>query len=164
MIRLERLDRAELWALASIAAFVLAACAAPLAVSLAVSPEQIESGAVRLSPPCPVLAETGEECASCGLTRGFTAMSRLRLGQAAAYNAAAPWLYLACWAGALAGALFLGRLAAEARRRRSSWARDRHRESSSGAAAHRPARVEVSSDQSEAAAAVGSALARRSAQ
>lgn len=115
--RLGRLDRAELWAVASIAAFVLATCGAPLAVSIGVSPEQIERGAVQLSPPCPVLAETGEECASCGLTRGFTAMSRLRFGDAVAYNAAAPWLYLACWAGALAGALVLGRLAAEARRR-----------------------------------------------
>jgi hypothetical protein len=117
--RLRRLDRAELWAVASIAGFVLALCGGPLAVSFAVSPEEIESGAVQLSPPCPVLAETGEECASCGLTRGFTAMSRLRVSDAAAYNAAAPWLYLACWAGALAAALALGRLAAEAGRRRA---------------------------------------------
>lgn len=79
---------------------VLALLALPLIgvllTSLAVSPEAIESGAVQLTAPCPRLV-AGEWCASCGLTRSFTAMSRLRLNDAWAYNRAGPLLYLLSW-------------------------------------------------------------------
>ncbi len=63
-----------------------------IAVSLAVSPESIESGQVQLTEPCPALV-SGEPCWSCGMTRSFTAMSRGRFATAYAYNHGGPWLY-----------------------------------------------------------------------
>jgi uncharacterized protein DUF2752 len=116
---LRRMDGAELWGVALLASFVFAASAGPLAVSMAVSPEQIERGAVRLSPPCPIRTQTGEGCPTCGLTRAFTAMSRLRVHDARAYNAAAPWVYLAFVGSALSSGGLLGRVGWEARLRRT---------------------------------------------
>ena len=113
---LARLDRAELGGLLTLAAFVLAVSFVPLAVSFAVTPEDIESGRVQLSPPCPYKASHGRECASCGLTRGFSAMSHGRIADARRYNAGAPWLYLGFWllagASATSAAVVVRRLAA----------------------------------------------------
>ena len=99
-----RVDGVELLAWTLLLGFVFACAAAPLVVSVAVSPEAIDRGEVQLTPPCERLAATGEPCATCGLTRAFCAMSRLRVGDAAAYNGAGPWLYL----GVLAVALLTG--------------------------------------------------------
>ncbi len=112
---LARRDRAELLGVAIVAGFLFLSSAAPLAFSVVVSPEAIERGDVRITPPCP-LAERGG-CATCGMTRGFCAMTRLRVHDAAAYNAGAPWLWLlAVGTFALSGAV-LARVHAEARRR-----------------------------------------------
>ncbi len=86
-------DRAETLGIGFLAAFVFVLAAAPLFVSFLVSPEEIESGQVTLSEPCPHLATTGEPCRSCGMTRAFSAMSRGRVSAARDYNAAGPWLY-----------------------------------------------------------------------
>lgn len=80
--------------------FLIALLAAPiigvLGVSAVVSPDDIASGAVVLTPPCPAAA-AGTPCATCGLTRSFAAMSRFQLGPAVAYNRAGPVLYAATW-------------------------------------------------------------------
>jgi hypothetical protein len=112
-----RLDRAELWGIAALAGFLFLLAASPLVVSMAVSPEEIERGEVMLSPPCSIRAQTGHPCATCGLTRGFACMSRLRIVDATAYNAAAPWLYAAFWLCALASGGVLGRVGFEGTRR-----------------------------------------------
>jgi len=92
---LRRRDGAELSGIAILAGFLFVTTLGPLAVSVAVSPDAIDRGEVQLTPPCETRARTGVECTTCGMTRGFCAMSRLRVGDAAAYNAGAPWLYLA---------------------------------------------------------------------
>jgi len=96
---LRRRDGAELSGIAILAGFLFVTTLGPLAVSVAVSPDAIDRGEVQLTPPCEVRARTGRDCSTCGMTRGFCAMSRLRVGDAVAYNAAAPWLYLATFAG-----------------------------------------------------------------
>ncbi|MEZ4225485.1 MAG: DUF2752 domain-containing protein [Polyangiaceae bacterium] len=95
MIRglLSRRDRAELIGIACLAVFVLCLTTPPLAVAAFVSPEDIESGRVTLTGPCPYRAKYGVPCTSCGLTRGFAAMARGRIGQARDYNPWAPWLF-----------------------------------------------------------------------
>lgn len=113
-----RRDGAELLGIGMVAGFFFVATTAPLAVSMAVSPEALERGDVVLSPPCPTLQATGEECESCGLTRGFCAMSRLRAGDAAAYNRAAPWLYAGFWIIALGSGAVLAIVLFQARTRR----------------------------------------------
>ena len=110
-----RMDGAERLGVALLAGFFWLACALPLAVSLAVSPEAIERGEVQLSPPCAIRASTGVDCATCGMTRGFCAMSRLRVGDAADYNGAAPWLWLLTLLGLLGSSTILVRVGASAR-------------------------------------------------
>lgn len=114
---LRRLDGAELWGIALLAGFLFAVSAGPILVSMAVSPEDIESGAMELTTPCP-RAAAGLYCHTCGLTRGFTAMSRLRLDDALAYNRAAPWLYATLWLIALAAGAILARVTHVALERR----------------------------------------------
>lgn len=102
-----RFDRAELAAAVVLALTVFAGAAVPLGATLRYSPRDIESGRVVLTPPCPYRARTGRPCPLCGITRGVSAMNRLRLGQAWTYN---PWS-VPIWAGlwlALGGALLLG--------------------------------------------------------
>lgn len=115
---LRRRDGAELLGVALLAGLLSVGFGAPLAVSIAVSPEAIERGAVVLTPPCPTRERTGEPCATCGLTRGFCAMSRLRVGDAAGYHPAAPWLYAGFWLVTLASGALLVAVAREAWRRR----------------------------------------------
>ena len=88
-----RLERGEWIALAAVSTFIFALAVTPLAVSFAVSPDAIERGDVQLSHPCPHMVRFGTPCAGCGLTRGFCALSRGRLGDALRYNAATPYLY-----------------------------------------------------------------------
>ena len=102
-----RRDRAEVLGIAFTAAFIFVLSAPPLAVSAWVSPEDIESGRVALSGPCPYKATHGAPCTSCGLTRGFAAMSRGRLGDAIGFNALTPWLYSAFVLGALSSSVVL---------------------------------------------------------
>lgn len=70
-----------------------------LVVSFSVTPEDIETGRVVLSPTCHFKATFGRECPTCGLTRAFCALSHGRLGDAQRYNRAAPALYALWWAG-----------------------------------------------------------------
>ena len=84
---------------------MLAPLALVLAISFVVTPEDIESGRVLLSPTCTFKQISGHECPSCGMTRGFSAMSHGRAGDAYRYNRASPVAYLLCWiAVAIAGA------------------------------------------------------------
>jgi hypothetical protein len=96
-----RRDRAETLGIGFLALFVFALATPPLVVSAWVSPEDIESGRVSLSAPCPYKATHGVPCTSCGLTRGFAAMSRGRIRDAANYNALSPWFYAAAMFSAL---------------------------------------------------------------
>ncbi len=116
-----RRDRAEVLGIAFTAAFIFVLSAPPLAVSAWVSPEDIETGRVALSGPCPYKAAHGVPCTSCGLTRGFAAMSRGRLGDAVGFNALTPWLYFAFALGAVASGAVLVQCArrfAQLRRKR----------------------------------------------
>lgn len=112
-----RIDGSEMIAIASVAGFVFLLAAPPLVISMVVSPEEIERGEVELSPPCPIKAQTGEDCITCGMTRAFCALSRFRVADAIDYNAGAPWLFLAFWIFALASGAVLARLGAEILRR-----------------------------------------------
>lgn len=117
-LRLERMDAAERLGVVLLASFFFVGSAVPLAISFAVSPEAIERGEVVLTPPCPTLAATGRECASCGLTRAFCAMSRGELAAAARFNAAGPALYAAFCLIALGAAALIAKVAALSRRAR----------------------------------------------
>lgn len=116
-------DRAELIGVTVLAGFLFVSSALPLVISLAVSPEAIERGEIQLTPPCPVRAETGRDCITCGMTRGFCAMSRLRLGDAQRYNGAAPWLWLATVVALTASGAVLVGVTREARARSESLGR-----------------------------------------
>lgn len=92
-------------ALAAIA--TLAMLALPLAISFLVTPEDIESGRIVLSPPCAFRRVFGRPCPTCGLTRGFAALSHGRLALATQYNPLTVPVYGAFWLGSIA-ALVLG--------------------------------------------------------
>lgn len=100
-------DRAELAGALVLSLIVLAGTAVPLGATVRYSPEDIESGRVALTPPCPYRARTGRPCPTCGITRGLAAANRLRLADAWRYN---PWS-LPIWAGlwlALSASVWLG--------------------------------------------------------
>lgn len=73
-----------------------------LAVSFVVTPEDIESRRVVLSPTCHLKMLLGHECPTCGMTRAFTALSHGRFDDARRYNGASPVVYAAWWASAAA--------------------------------------------------------------
>ena len=77
-----------------------AALAASLLVSFVVTPEDIESGRVVLSPVCPSKRFLGIECLSCGMTRAFAALGHGRFSDALDYNRGAPVVWLVFLAGA----------------------------------------------------------------
>lgn len=107
-----RLDRTELLVWASASAAVFALCSWALAVSVWVTPEAVESGAVFVAPPCEYRARTGKPCSTCGLTRGFCAFGHGRFAEAVAYHPATPPLYgvaVGAWAGSAAALWRLGR-------------------------------------------------------
>lgn len=74
-----------------------------LSISFAITPQELESGAVVLSPPCMSQLLFARPCPTCGMTRGFAAVSHGRFEQALHYNRAAPIVYLLYWTGAALG-------------------------------------------------------------
>lgn len=83
-----------------------------LVVSFLVTPEDIETGRVVLSPPCAARLLFGVDCPVCGLSRAFCAISHGELTRAMHYHALAPILYPLTWLGAGASAWGAGRSAA----------------------------------------------------
>lgn len=118
--RIARFDRAERIACIVLALLVFFPSFAPIAIALAVSPEDIDSGRVRLSPPCELRAQ-GKPCWSCGLTRGFAAMARGRVADARRYNRRAPMLFAtAATSACLSAAAILVLLAPVVAKRRKT--------------------------------------------
>jgi len=78
--------------LAAFLCLVIVALVVALGMGVVITPEAIERGEVVLSPPCP-RAEAGEPCATCGLTRSWMAMGRLRLSQSWTYHHGGPLLW-----------------------------------------------------------------------
>jgi len=60
---------------------------------LLVTPEDIESGRVVLTPPCPYKQMTGRDCPSCGLTRAFAAIGHGRFDDAIHYHRGSPFVF-----------------------------------------------------------------------
>lgn len=115
------LDRAELVGMLVLSFVLFTGAATPLAIALSVTPEAIESGRVRLSPPCAYLARTGSPCPTCGLTRGLAALAHGQFARAERYNQNSVPLGAALFCVSLAG-LALG--VASARRlttRKTAW-------------------------------------------
>lgn len=117
MIRWFRaLDRNELLGILIAAAFFVLFSGVPLGVSFAVTPADIESGRVRLSPPCEYKATHGEPCPTCGLTRGFAALSHGDLHDALAHNRWSLLLYAGAWLTLLGSGSILASAARRYRR------------------------------------------------
>lgn len=95
--------RHALRALASLS--VLAPLAVVLAISFAVTPDDIESGRVVLSPPCLFKLVLGRDCPTCGLTRAFAALSHGQLALATSYHRLSIAVYALFWIGALVAAV-----------------------------------------------------------
>jgi hypothetical protein len=70
-----------------------------LAISFVVTPEDIESGRIILSPTCPTKRYLGFECLTCGMTRAFTALGHGRFGDALSYNKLSPVAWALVWIG-----------------------------------------------------------------
>jgi hypothetical protein len=87
----------RLFAFGLLASFLGAA----IVVSFVVSPEDIESGRVLLTPECGMQRLFEMPCLACGLTRGFAAIGHGRFAEAIEYNALSPGMYAAFWLGAL---------------------------------------------------------------
>lgn len=100
--------RSRYRALALVGVLVMMPLASALSISFAVTPEEIESGAVVVAPECHIKRVFGRPCPTCGLTRAFAALSHGRVDEAARYNRAALLVYALYWLGALgAGAVAL---------------------------------------------------------
>lgn len=82
--------------------FVAFLATAPVVTAFFVTPEDIESGRVVLTPPCPYKRLTGRDCPSCGLTRAFAAIGHERFDDAFHFHRGS----LAVFAIASAVALF----------------------------------------------------------
>lgn len=80
-----------------------------LATSFVVTPEDIESGRVVLTPTCTYRRIFGRPCPTCGLTRGFSALSHGRWDDASRYNFLSIPMYGLFWLGAAASALVAAR-------------------------------------------------------
>lgn len=89
-----------------------------LAVSLAVTPDDLDSGRVQLTPTCLSLSLLGRPCPSCGMTRAFVALSHGQIARAQRHNRAALPFYGLFWL--LAGAGGAGAVRSELQRRRLS--------------------------------------------
>jgi hypothetical protein len=61
----------------------------PLVISVTVTPAEIESGRVVLSPPCSIRRFTGHDCPTCGLSRAFAALGHGDVDAALGYHRAA---------------------------------------------------------------------------
>ncbi len=77
--------------------------AGALFVSFLVTPEQIESGQVQLTPTCQMKMIFDRPCPTCGLSRAFSAVSHGRFSDAMQYNRASLFFYAAWLVGALLG-------------------------------------------------------------
>lgn len=97
-----------------VAALLSLTLAIPVVVALAVSPEDIESGRVTLSPPCPIRDRRGADCPGCGLTRATAAFGHGEWRRAVAYHRGGPVVFI----GALLGSSLLARLAVQRFRER----------------------------------------------
>lgn len=82
-------------------AALLAFFASALLISFAVTPEDLESGRVVLSPACTFHRVTGWDCPTCGLTRAFSALSHGQIGRAFDYNRGSLIVYLVFWTAAI---------------------------------------------------------------
>ena len=80
-----------------------------LVTSFVVTPEDIESGRVSLTPTCAYRQLFGRPCPTCGLTRGFSALSHGRFDEASRYNFLSIPLYGIFWLGAAASAFVTAR-------------------------------------------------------
>lgn len=89
--------------------------ATALLISFVVTPEDLESGRVVLSPACSFQRWSGLECPTCGLTRAFAALSHGQVARAFDYNRGSVLVYLVFWIATLFLAHSLAQLA---RRRR----------------------------------------------
>lgn len=94
---------------------LLATTAGPIATAFLVTPEDLESRRVVLSPPCEFKRVTGRECASCGMSRGFAALAHGRFREAYEYNRATPVLFVAFLVVAALSIKLALRAAADAR-------------------------------------------------
>lgn len=86
-----------------------AAFATVLALSFVISPNDIASGAVSFTPPCPMKMLLQRDCPTCGMTRAFAALGHGHWHEALAYNRAAPLVFLGCFAAMLFGVVGLYR-------------------------------------------------------
>ncbi|UQA61937.1 DUF2752 domain-containing protein [Polyangium aurulentum] len=98
-------------ALASLS--VLAPLALAIAISFLVTPDDIESGRVVLSPPCLFKLVVGRPCPTCGLTRAFAALSHGQFSLATSYHRASIAIYALFWIGAIVAATYLLRATLE---------------------------------------------------
>jgi hypothetical protein len=115
--RLFVLDRVEALGVLLAALFVFLPSFAPLVIARAVTPEDLDSGRVHIGAPCTLRAR-GLPCRTCGMTRGFAALSRGRLDDARRYNARAPVAFFVCaLTAALSGAAVVVAAALTLRRR-----------------------------------------------
>jgi len=91
-------------ALARLVAYggLLVLTVAALSISFVVSPAEIESGQVVLSPPCLMRRLFSVSCPTCGLTRAFCAMSHGEFDAALEYHSLSPLFYAAAWLGSIA--------------------------------------------------------------
>ncbi len=80
-----------------------------LAISLVVTPEDIESGRAWVAPACSIRTVLGHPCPTCGMSRAFAALGHGRLDDALRYNKASPYFYAAYWAGALSALIVAAR-------------------------------------------------------
>jgi hypothetical protein len=97
-------------------AFAFVVVAVSLAISFVVTPEDIETGRVVLTPTCPTKRFFGFECLTCGMTRAFTAIGHGRLADALSYNRLSPLAWLGFWLAAALALRSLIRAARELRR------------------------------------------------
>ena len=88
-----------------------------LAVSLAVTPDDIDSGRVKLT-QCLSVRLLGRTCPSCGMTRAFVALSHGQLERAYRHNRGAGLFYGLFWLLAVAGGI--GAFRSELQRRQLS--------------------------------------------
>lgn len=87
-----------------------------LGTSFVVTPEDIESGRISLTPTCAFRQIFGRPCPTCGLTRGFSALSHGRIDEASRYNFLSIPMYGIFWLGAAASAFVTARSAIRWRR------------------------------------------------
>ena len=107
-------DRREAWLQVVAYVVLFVPLFGALAVSFIVTPEDIETGRVILSPECTMRRLFGHGCPTCGLTRAFSALSHGRFADALGYHVASPVLYALWWVGSLFATVGLGRAVRDA--------------------------------------------------